>query len=275
VGRPAPTLHPPGSFAPLGVYLSRLWDRRGYLSYGPRTELRSRNQNTVLGNLWHLLNPILSIAVYYLIFGVILGVTRGVEFFLAFLAVGVFTFQFINKGVRSCAGSLRRNLGLLRSINFPRAIIPLSATITEFLAFLPSVVVMAVVTVANGAPVRMSWLAVVPLTMVLVAFTAGAGLVSARLNHLLPDFENLLPFVFRLLFYGSGVLFSVEAYVTSERLLALFVANPVYSFLTLFRWAFLGMPMSGWEVLSIGVWTVGLVVGGLWWFRRGEATYGA
>lgn len=274
-GHPQTALHPPGSFAPLHIYLQRIWERRGYLIYGARTELQSRNQNTVLGNLWHLLNPILGIAVYYLIFGLLLDTTRGVEYFLAFLAIGVFVFQFLNKSVTSCASCLRKNAGLIRSITFPRAIVPMSTIITELLAFLPGVVVMLAVTVLSGAPVLLSWLAIIPLTALLVAFNTGAGLIAARMNHQFPDFENVLPFVFRLLFYGSGVLFAVDAYLDTSGLLWLFVANPVYSFLTLYRWAILGMGASGWELVSVVAWTAGLLVAGFVWFRNGEASYGA
>jgi len=274
-GHPPTSLHPPGSFAPLHIYLQRIWERRGYLAYGARTELQTRNQNTVLGNLWHLLNPVLGIAVYYLVFGLLLDTTRGVEYFLAFLAIGVFVFQFLNKSVTSCAGCLRRNVGLIRSITFPRAIVPMSTIITELLAFLPGVVVMLAVTLLTGAPVLLSWLAIIPLTALLVAFNTGAGLIAARMNHQFPDFENVLPFVFRLLFYGSGVLFAVDAYLDTSGLLWLFVANPVYSFLTLYRWAILGMGAYGWELVSVVAWTVGLLAAGFVWFRNGEASYGA
>lgn len=268
-------LHSPGSWGSLGDYLLRMWNRRSYLLHVPRADLAARNQTTVLGNLWHLLNPVLTISVYYLVFGVVLGVTRGVEYFVAFLAVGIFVFQYTQKSVTESARSLVKKKGLMRSISFPRAMLPLSATVAETLAFLPGVAVMLAVTVAVGAPVRLAWVTVLVLVALQFVFNAGAGLVAARLTHQFPDFVNVLPYVFRLLFYGSGVLFSVSAYVENESLRSLFVLNPVYCLLELYRWSVLGMPAQWAELVSLGLWTVVLAVFGFWFFRRAEATYGA
>lgn len=231
--------------------------------------------NTVFGNLWHLLNPVLSIAVYYLVFGVLLDTTRGVEYFIPFLAIGVFVFQYTQKSTTSGARSLVSNQGLLRSISFPRAMLPLTTVVTETLSFLPGVAVMIAVALIAGVPVQVAWLVIVPVIVLQFTFNVGAALISARLNHGFRDIENLLPFVFRLLFYGSGVLFSVDAYLDDPELRWVFIANPVFCFLALYRWALLDMPAQTAEVVSAIGWTAGLLVLGLWWFRRGEASYGS
>jgi teichoic acid transport system permease protein len=268
-------LHPPGSYGPLRTYLNRLWGRRGYIVHVPRHDLRSRNMNSVLGNVWHLLNPILSITIYYLIFGLILDTRRGVEHFIAFLAIGVFAFQYTQKSTTAAAGSLVSNTGLLRSISFPRAMLPLTSVVTETLAFLPGILVFFAVAATSGADVRAAWLLVPLLVVLQLLFNVGAALIAARLTHGFRDIENLLPFVFRLLFYASGVLFSVDAYLDDDRLRILFIANPLFSMLALYRWAVLGMPAVWTELLAVGLWTVVLLVVGLHWFRRGEASYGS
>jgi len=256
------------------VYLRRLWERREYLIHVLRNELRSRNMNTVFGNLWNLLNPVLSIAVYYLVFGVLLGITRGVEYFIPFLAIGVFGYQYTQRSTTQGAKSLVSNLGLLRSISFPRAMLPLTTVLTETLAFLPTVAVAFVVALAAGVPVSITWLVVIPLVLLHVLFNIGAAFVVARLNHSFRDIENILPFLFRLLFYGSGVIFYVGAYLENPNLRWLFIGNPLFSFLALYRWAVLDMPAVWTELVSVLVWTFVLLIGGLWWFRRAEASYG-
>lgn len=267
-------LQPAAAHTSLGVYLRRIWERRSYLIHVPRSELRNRNMHTVLGNAWNLLNPILAITVYFLVFGLLLDTTRGVEYFIPFLAIGVFAFQYSQRSASVGAKSLVSNRGLLRSINFPRAILPLTSTLTETLAFLPTVAVFFVVSIAAGVPFVWTWVLVLPLLLLQMLFNAGMSMVFARLNHGLRDIENILPFLFRLLFYGSGVLFYVGAYLEDSRLRALFVANPLFCVLTLYRWAVLGMPVVWTELASFVIWTVMLVAGGLWWFRRAETSYG-
>ena len=267
-------LQPAAAHTSLGVYLRRIWERRSYLIHVPRNELRNRNMHTVLGNAWNLLNPILAITVYYLVFGLLLDTTRGVEYFIPFLAIGVFAFQYSTRCATVGAKSLVTNRGLLRSINFPRAMLPLTSTLTETLAFLPTIAVFFVVSIAVGVPFVWTWVLVFPLALLQMFFNVGMGMVFARLNHGLRDIENILPFLFRLLFYGSGVLFYVGAYIEDSQLRALFVANPLFCLLTLYRWAVLGMPVVWTELASLVVWTAVLVVGGLWWFRRAETSYG-
>ena len=231
--------------------------------------------NTALGNAWHLLLPLLSIGVYYLIFGVVLRTDRGIDNFLAFLAVGVFTFQFTQKSVATGANSLVKNRGLLRSISFPRAMLPLASVVTEALAFGPGFIVIVATTLLSGGSVRWTWLIIVPIFLLQTMFNAGAALVAARATSMFKDVKNLLPFIFRLLFYCSGVLFSVEAYIKSEIGLFLFNLNPIYGVISLSRWAILGEPVDMLVVPFLVAWAFIALSGGFIWFRRAEATYGA
>ncbi len=85
-------------------------------------------QDTLLGNLWHLGNPLLSVAVYYLIFGVVLGVTRGIDNYILWLSIGVFAFGLTTSTVLGGATSIASNKGLIRSIRFPRALLTVSVS---------------------------------------------------------------------------------------------------------------------------------------------------
>ncbi len=267
----------PGSHGSFRSYAKRIWDRREYVMHVPWNELRSQQMNTVLGNLWHLFNPILSIVVYALIFGVVLEVDRGVENFVAFLAVGVFVFSYTQKGVTTASQSLVKNRGLLRSISFPRALLPMTSVITELLAFVPGLVVMFLTALITGETPRWSWLLIPVLVLVQTLLTMGAALIAARATSTFGDVKNVLPFMFRLLFYGSGVLFSVDAYLDDDdsALRLLFLLNPMFDLLEVYRWAMFGLTVEASEVAVLGIWTVGMLVAGIWWFRRGEATYGS
>jgi len=265
----------PGSHGPLATYLSRIWERKAYVWYVASNELRSQQLNTVLGNLWHVLNPMLQIGIYALIFGFILEIDRGIDNYLAFLAVGVFAYSYTQKTITSGVGSLAKNQGLMRSISFPRAMLPMASTLTELLTFVPKIGVMLVTVLATGEPALWTWLLIVPIAFVQTVFGLGFALITARAGAHADDFKNLLPFVFRLLFYASGVLFTIDRFVTPDSSLRwIFFLNPVYDVLALYRWAVLGYELKAAYLISLAVWTVGGVVIGTWWFRRGEATYG-
>lgn len=266
-------LRPAGPSLTIRGYLGDLWATREFALRVPRDTLRAQHANTVLGNLWLLLNPILQIAVYYLIFGVVLGVDRGVENFVAFLAVGVFIFQFSSRSAIGGSKSIITNTPLIKAISFPRALLPLTTVVEQALAHFPAAVVMLLVALMTGEPVRWSWIALVPLFVLQFFCNLGIAFLLARATHTFYDLQHFLPFVFRLLFYGSGVLFLVDEYVQGAYVY-LFVLNPFYCFISMNRWAVLDMAPSGPVLLASMVLSLlSLVVGG-WYFVRGENSYG-
>lgn len=256
-------------------YLHELWKRRAYVIHVPRSQLRSRNSDTLFGNLWQLLTPALSILVYFLVFGLGLKVSRGTDYYISFLAIGVLTFRFSQRSVSGAATSLTSNVGLLQSVRFPRAVLPLTAVTTESLVFLPSLALFLIVALLDGAPARLTWLLLPFLFGTQYLLNTGIGFFVARSNHAVRDVEKLLPFVFRLLFYGSGVLFVAGAYIENSFVKWMFYVNPLYCAITLYRWAVLGMPANLIEVCSLMIWTVLLLVSGFLWFHKAESSYGS
>jgi teichoic acid transport system permease protein len=259
----------------LGAYLRDLWRRRDYLLRVPVEDLRVQHAHTLLGNLWLLLNPALQVAVYLLVFGLLIELDRGVEDYLAFLTVGVFVFHQAQRTVSAGARSVVANVGLIRALRFPRAALPVGSAIGQLLSFTPVLVVMLAVTVAHGYAPGLRWLTLPGLLLALTAFGLGAGLAAARANHTYRDLENLLPFLFRLLFYLSGVLYSVEHFVDDKVLRSLFALDPLYCLITTWRWALLGTEASGLVWAGTIGWPIITLVGGFAAFRSREATYGS
>ena len=271
---PTDGLIPAGRPLPLGAYLRELWLRRDFLVRVPLEDLRAQNAHTLLGGIWLVLNPLLQVGVYFLVFGVIMPIDRGVEQYLVFLTIGVFVFFYSQRIVSEAARSVVVNLGLIRTLRFPRATLPLSATVGQAMAFVPAMVVMATVVAAHGIWPHPRWLLIPALLTLQSAFSLGAGFVAARYNHTYRDLENLLPFVFRLAFYVSGVLYSVDHYIDSAVGRAVFLANPFYCFVTVWRWVLAGTPAAGEVWVATGVWSTATLVVGFSLFRARETTYG-
>jgi teichoic acid transport system permease protein len=259
--------------ARIGQYIAGLWRRREYIAYVSASELRSQQIHTVLGNLWHLLNPALSIAIYYVIFGLLLDTTKGVENFILFLTVGIFVFQFTQRTTTQGATSITQNVGLLKAIRFPRALLPVTSTLTETMSSLPTYVLIYVMALFTGEAIRWQW-ALVPVVMAFqLLFNLGAAMIAARATTHFRDMTQLLPFFFRLLLYASGVIFLASAYAQSQYSW-LFTGNPMYCYISITRWCVMGGDLGASILVSALVWTAALLVGGFLWFRAGEERYG-
>ena len=269
------TLHRLGGKPRLGEYLDAIWARRQFALAIAVGEVRTQHVNTVLGNLWHVMNPLLQMGIYYLIFGVIIGTDRGVDNFMAFLAVGVFMFHYTQRSVTAGSKSVLRNQGLIRSIQFPRAVLPLSTVLAHTLGFLPAAVVMVIISTVTGERPDATWLLLVPLFAIQTVFNIGVAFVTARLTDRLPDMQNILPFVFRIFFYLSGVIFSATRYLDhNPDLLVWFDLNPIYAMITAGRGLVMENQVDPLLWLSASCWALAVVVVGFLVFRAGEHEYG-
>lgn len=267
------TLERLGSTPSVADYLRALWRRRQFAVAIAVGEVRSQHMNTALGNLWLVLNPLLQMGVYFLVFGVILGTDRGVDNFLAFLAVGVFLYHYTQRSIMAGAKSILKNQGLIRSIQFPRAVLPLATVMAHALSFLPAAAVMIFIALATGESVHWTWLMLVPLFVVQTVFNIGMAFITARMTDRFPDMLNVLPFVFRLIFYVSGVLFLASRHLTAETLVW-FRLNPVYATISTGRGIILDGTLDGALWLSVVGWAIFALVVGFFVFRAGEQDYG-
>lgn len=254
-------------------------DRWEFALEVPREELRVAHKNTLLGNIWHLFNPLLTVAVYYLIFGVIFQVNRGVDNFLIWLSIGIFVFQLTTSTVTQGANSLTANSGLIRAIRFPRALLPISTTISGLLTFAIEMgVIAAMVVLFTDVGISSRWLALPAVLAVHTAFNLALAFIAARLNDAFKDVQQIIPFLFRLLRYMSGVMFPVQRIVdalSDQPVLATLVSlNPIARIIDLYRWVFLGTTYE-WG----GAWTTTIMAAATLWFafrffRAAEWRYG-
>ena len=256
-------------------YLREAWNRREFAILVPAQDLRAQNMGTALGQLWHIANPALLVGVYFLIFGVVIDTSRGVENFLGFLIVGVVLFHLTQRVVQDAAVCINRNLGLIRSVQFPRILLPVATLNGQTAAFVPALALAMVAVVATGERPSMRWLVLPAVLAAQFLFNLGAALLMARIGASLSDLQQLLPHLFRLLFYASGVIFSVDEFVTSPGWRRAFALNPIYDVITCCRWCLVGEPADGWVVAGVLAWCIALPVIGFVVFRRSEQRLGA
>jgi teichoic acid transport system permease protein len=196
----------------LSQYVTQIWERRHFAFSLARGKAYSSNQGGYLGQLWLILTPLMWAALYFMVFGMLLRVDRGIENFAAFLVTGLFLMRFMSGAMTHAATSIEKNKTLIGSLQFPRALIPISSALADLLELLPAIVVLFTVALINGEPVRFHMLLLAPTVVLASVFATGLALFSARLVSEVKDLANLMPFVNRVLFYGSGVLFSIERY---------------------------------------------------------------
>lgn len=264
----------------LRAYLADLWRYRHLMWSLAKGEVVSQHQDNYLGLLWSVINPILLGVAYYLIFGVLLELDRDVDNFVSFLTIGLFTFTFISATLTSGARALLGKVGMMRSLAFPRILLPIVVVVSSFVNAVPAFLVLLVIAVASGEPVTWEWLLYPVALLIVAAMGLGLALIISRAVHAVRDLANIVPLVVRLLRYVSGVFFSMEARLATIDNVPAWLSlalqyQPVGVALTLVRETLMdGMPLR-WETWAIaGGWAFVLMVAGFFVFWRGEGSYG-
>lgn len=261
------------------VYLRQLWERRHFISTYATSRNVSKYSNSALGQLWQVLTPLLNAAIYFVMFGIILGGSKGIENYPAFLLTGMFVFTYTQRSVTAGAKSINGNLSMIRALHFPRAALPLAYTIQELQQLVISMGVLLAIIVWSEPPTIL-WL-MIPLVLVLqTMFNVGASLVMARVGASMRDMNQLLPFIMRTWLYASGVFFSIQDKVVESARLPQWVAdlmylNPAASYIEWMRDILVESHAAPpWVMWSCIFWAVFALVFGFWYFWRAEERYG-
>lgn len=258
-------------------YLVALWDYRQFIFYDARARVQSGHQNDRLGSAWLILTPLFNGAVYFLIFGLLLNTSRGIENFIAYLVIGVFLFQISSRSINGAARTIQGNRNVIQAFKFPRATLPVAVNVREVFANIPVILTMLVIIIAVP-PVEViswRWLLLIPILALQFVFNLGVGLILARLCNDFHDFTNVIPFFMRLWLYASAVFFSIDRFVDQPVVVDIMKANPLYRVLDMARDCLIYNAVPSWDSwIILAVWALAAVAFGFAYFWNAEETYG-
>ncbi|MGP5727179.1 ABC transporter permease [Arthrobacter rhombi] len=267
-------LHRVGARPKLAAYLKQAWGRRDFAYELARSRIEASNGRNRLGMLWVVLKPTLNALMYGAIFGLLQGDSRPPGFPM-YVVIGVFLFEFFSQSMNQGAKSITGNTSLVQSLSFPRITLPLATVLQQLLTLAPMLGVMYVYCLILGAQLSWSWLLILPLVGIYTLFNTGIALITARLTVHLRDLTQLLPLINRLLFYTSGVLFSVDRILKMFPIMVkIFDFHPIYQTLQIARGCIMGTdyPVEYWGYLTI--WSVLTLIFGVIFFWVAEERYG-
>jgi ABC-type polysaccharide/polyol phosphate export permease len=230
-------LRPSAARPPFRQYLRDLRHRWAFMLAFATARNISLYTEAKLGQLWQVLTPLLNAGVYFLVFGLLLHINRGIPNYLAFLVAGVFVFNFTQRAFITTSKVITDSLPLIRALQFPRAALPLAYVIIELQQMLLAMGVLVVILLATHEPLTVYWLLAIPAMILQTVFNVGAGMLVARVGAEVNDFSQLLPFLLRTWMYASGVIFSITGLaINSHRwAIELLQINPAAVYIALMR----------------------------------------
>ncbi len=259
----------------LRQYFKDIAARKEFVLELSRAEREEEHLDTVFGQLWSVISPLLSAGIFYLFIFVVQGGHQGPVFFLH-LVVGIFIFEFISTAAARGSNSIIRAGALINNTSFPRVLLPLTDVLTAFRVFVPAMFVFAVFQVFLQVPTSVAALQAIPAFILILLFTSGLAMFAAAAQVYFRDTQALMPFVLRLTMFISPVLYFPEQAkaLFDGRLLTLF--NPVFCMVQIFSGSLTrGDTFDVWTWTIAILWAVISFVGGFWFLVSREGEFAA
>jgi len=226
---------------------------------------------TVLGFSWAILNPLVQIIIFSIIFGRVAKIpTDGIPYVL-FSTVAIIPWTYMSESMGTSSQSLVSGQNLLGKVYFPRIIFPLTSVLAKLVDF--SISMMLVVAVMFYFQISPTWnLVYLPLLVLLMMIVpTGVGLWLSALAIRYRDVKFAMPFIIKMLIYSAPILYTASAIPDQYRFL--YSLNPIVAVVEGYRACLLGMPMP-WEFILPGSLVAVLVlIFGAIYFRRMERVF--
>ena len=150
----------------LGRYWKSLWSRRTFIKEYSKSELREQHFDSVFGQLWLVLNPLLLSGVYFILIIIIAGATDSARY--AHLTASLFLFYLVANSLTGGVKSVTAGQRLILNTAFPRIMLPISAVVIAIFKFLPTLVVFVVIKAIVGSPFTLQMLWAIPVLLITI-----------------------------------------------------------------------------------------------------------
>ena len=254
----------------LGRYWKSLWSRRTFIAEYSKSELREQHFDSVFGQLWLVLNPLLLSAVYFILIVIIGGATDSARY--AHLTASLFLFYLVANSLTGGVKSVTAGQRLILNTAFPRIMLPLSAVVIAVFKFLPTLFVFIVIKAVVGSTFTWQMLWGIPVLFIAVFLSLALAITISCINVYFRDIASFLPYLTRTLLYLSPILY--EASALKPNLRALEVLNPLFPILDSWSRAMVHGEAPQMSSLLQGLaWATGIFFLGTYFFLSREREF--
>jgi lipopolysaccharide transport system permease protein len=257
----------------IGAALAELWVHRELLYNMVSREIRIRYKQTLLGVLWSILQPLLLMIVFVLVFSLLARMPSDGAPYPIFAYVGLLPWTFFANSLSFAIPSLSNNENLIKKVYFPREIFPLAAVMAAAMDFLVACTIFGGMLVFYKIHLTANVLFVFPLLIIQLMFTIGVSLVFSSINAFYRDVKYALPLGIQLWMFATPVIYSAS--MVPQRIKPWYMAlNPMAAIVDGYRRALIqGMePRADYIALAFAV-SLLLLALGYTFFKRCEQSF--
>jgi lipopolysaccharide transport system permease protein len=258
--------------------LNEIYQYRDLLMLFVRRDVVSIYKQTILGPLWYFISPLLSSVTQYWVFGRLAELpSDGTPYFI-FVLCGNILWSYFSSTLNGTSNTFSANQGIFGKVYFPRAIVPISLTISNLFQFGIKFLLMIVFLTIMGLLPRINiWALALPgLIFLMALISMGLGMIISALTTKYRDFSLLMSFAVGLYMYVTPVIYPTSMLLDkiSVENQWIIYANPLTSIFDVFRYGFLGSgSINFWGLIYTCMFAIGIYIIGLYIFNRVEKSF--
>lgn len=254
----------------LGKYWRSLWSRRTFIAEYSKSELREQHFDSVFGQLWLVINPLLLSGVYFILIVIIRGGSDSTRYL--HLTATLFLFYLISNSLTSGVKSITAGQRLILNTAFPRIMLPIAAVVISVFKFLPTIFVFLIIKMILGFEFTIEMLWAIPILFITLFLALGLAITISCVNVYFRDIASFLPYFTRTLLYLSPVLY--EASELDPKLRILEIINPMFPILDSWSSALVyGQMPEIFSLLQGLAWATGIFFIGTYFFLSREREF--
>lgn len=255
-------------------FWSELWNYRELFQVLALRDVSVRYKQTIVGIAWAIIRPVVTMAVFTIIFGKVANLEDTVSMpYILLVYAGVLPWQFFSSALGDASQSVVGNSNLVSKVYFPRLIVPTSSLLVSLIDMAISFCLYVSLMVYFGVTIRIEVLFLPLILLLLLITTLGPVLLLSSLNVRYRDIKYIIPFIIQVGVFISPVGFSTDNVASSYSLL--YYLNPLASVIDLFRWSLLGIDFAHsylfiflGTAVSLTIFILGMTI-----FRRMESRF--
>ena len=251
------------------IDLKEIWNYRELLYFLAKRDIKVRYKQTVLGGLWAIIQPVLTMIVFTLFFGRLAKMPSDGIPYPIFVYVGLLPWTYFANALSASGNSLVGSANLITKVYFPRLIVPVSASLAGLLDFFIAMLVLGVMMIYYQFVPGVGLLLFPFLVGLTFLCAVGVGLWLSAFNVQYRDIRYVIPFLIQLWLFVSPVIYPVS--IVNEKYRWLLALNPMGGVIKAYRASILGHLPIDWFLLGISTAVILLIFfAGLYYFRRME-----
>ncbi|NLF79465.1 MAG: ABC transporter permease [Chloroflexi bacterium] len=257
----------------VSLKLRELWEYRELLYFLTWRDIKVRYKQTVLGAAWAIIQPFFTMVVFSLFFGGLAKVPSDDVPYPIFSYTALVPWTFFAYGLQQSSNSLVTSANLLKKIYFPRLVIPISSVISGVVDFVLAFLVLLIMMLVYGIFPTIN-VVFLPFFVLLAFVTSlGVGMWLSAMNVQFRDVRYTIPFLTQFWMFATPIAYP-SSLIENDLLRALYGINPMTGVVEGFRWALLNTDTApGPIVIVSSAVAVGLLISGMYYFRRMEKTF--